>query len=267
MESACVVCAVASSLLCSRCKAVRYCSKEHQKADWKTHKTHCCNVGAAASPGISQTSSSLNPDYHDASSSPPAPVNRSEFLRNGIFLPIEDLLLTRLPSDYPSSFRPSSKNYVSDGKLHVSSSQPLFTWGVNTCLLVIVWGSDSVCLLHLSGWNADGNPFAGETVNLAAALPPGFKFVKGCLLPGQNIDPATLGYKLMGGGEGGRVLAKLMVEKVFHNAPDWHLRFSVLRGLKAHHVIRASVKDQKLEVFVNPGVPKMPDGEQQCPVS
>lgn len=29
---------------CGGCKSVRYCSKEHQKADWKKHKIVCCSV-------------------------------------------------------------------------------------------------------------------------------------------------------------------------------------------------------------------------------
>ena len=27
--------------VCSRCGVAFYCSKEHQKAHWKTHKAHC----------------------------------------------------------------------------------------------------------------------------------------------------------------------------------------------------------------------------------
>lgn len=38
----CVVCNRIDKLLrCSRCKAVFYCSKEHQKRDWKRHKEFC----------------------------------------------------------------------------------------------------------------------------------------------------------------------------------------------------------------------------------
>lgn len=38
----CRVCKSASSLVCSRCKVVRYCGAECQKQDWKsTHKNTC----------------------------------------------------------------------------------------------------------------------------------------------------------------------------------------------------------------------------------
>lgn len=35
-------CTIIDKLLrCSRCKSVFYCTREHQKSDWATHKTHC----------------------------------------------------------------------------------------------------------------------------------------------------------------------------------------------------------------------------------
>lgn len=38
----CPVCASTQNLLrCARCKIVVYCSKEHQKLDWKRHKSYC----------------------------------------------------------------------------------------------------------------------------------------------------------------------------------------------------------------------------------
>jgi hypothetical protein len=36
-----------ASSVCARCEAVRYCSRECQRTDWKTHKPAC----AAAHPG------------------------------------------------------------------------------------------------------------------------------------------------------------------------------------------------------------------------
>lgn len=31
-----------SSLVCSKCKKARYCSKSCQKEDWTMHKSECC---------------------------------------------------------------------------------------------------------------------------------------------------------------------------------------------------------------------------------
>ncbi|KAL1117654.1 hypothetical protein AAG570_003969 [Ranatra chinensis] len=38
---ACIVCGQEATSVCSNCKNAAYCSKEHQKSDWKNHKT-CC---------------------------------------------------------------------------------------------------------------------------------------------------------------------------------------------------------------------------------
>ncbi|XP_015117711.1 egl nine homolog 1 [Diachasma alloeum] len=38
----CAICGCTDRLLrCSRCKSVVYCTKEHQKLDWKRHRAHC----------------------------------------------------------------------------------------------------------------------------------------------------------------------------------------------------------------------------------
>lgn len=41
METLCVVCAQKASLVCSACRTVCYCSKQHQKSHWKEHKLIC----------------------------------------------------------------------------------------------------------------------------------------------------------------------------------------------------------------------------------
>lgn len=42
MNSVCEVCGSGENLLrCSRCKITHYCSRAHQKQDWKKHKTAC----------------------------------------------------------------------------------------------------------------------------------------------------------------------------------------------------------------------------------
>lgn len=44
----CNVCGINRNLLrCARCKSVFYCSKEHQRSDWKCHKLTCFQIGSA----------------------------------------------------------------------------------------------------------------------------------------------------------------------------------------------------------------------------
>ncbi|XP_012347168.1 egl nine homolog 1 [Apis florea] len=55
----CVVCNRTDKLLrCSRCKAVFYCTKEHQKRDWKRHKEFCAihSMESIVSDTVSATS-------------------------------------------------------------------------------------------------------------------------------------------------------------------------------------------------------------------
>lgn len=40
-EDVCTVCSGPASNRCSACKQVSYCSREHQKQDWKNHKNSC----------------------------------------------------------------------------------------------------------------------------------------------------------------------------------------------------------------------------------
>jgi len=40
-DKSCAVCSKEGRHICSGCKTVRYCSKEHQVVHWKEHKTNC----------------------------------------------------------------------------------------------------------------------------------------------------------------------------------------------------------------------------------
>jgi len=40
-EDVCTVCSRSASNRCSACKQVSYCSREHQKQDWRNHKDSC----------------------------------------------------------------------------------------------------------------------------------------------------------------------------------------------------------------------------------
>uniref|UniRef100_A0A182Y149 Uncharacterized protein n=1 Tax=Anopheles stephensi TaxID=30069 RepID=A0A182Y149_ANOST len=56
----CVVCGCRGPKLCSRCKAINYCSASHQRLDWKAaHKSVCSEEGLTTSSGTASTTSSL----------------------------------------------------------------------------------------------------------------------------------------------------------------------------------------------------------------
>jgi hypothetical protein len=41
-NKSCRICGKTERIMkCARCKAVAYCGREHQRADWKVHKTSC----------------------------------------------------------------------------------------------------------------------------------------------------------------------------------------------------------------------------------
>ena len=44
MAGVCAVCQKPDSKVCSRCRNAFYCSPEHQKVDWKTHKVSCTKL-------------------------------------------------------------------------------------------------------------------------------------------------------------------------------------------------------------------------------
>lgn len=41
MSGNCAICGLPAKNFCSACKSVKYCSAEHQKKHWKTHKVDC----------------------------------------------------------------------------------------------------------------------------------------------------------------------------------------------------------------------------------
>ncbi len=78
----CSLCAKPASLRCTACKTVCYCSKEHQRQDWKAHKVQCRLVQKDASDQMAATNSShweQSPAYRAANAFPPAQRERAMF--------------------------------------------------------------------------------------------------------------------------------------------------------------------------------------------
>lgn len=57
----CAVCNISINLMtCSGCKQVAYCSKQHQKDDWKAHKINCANSIKHSSSSTTDSTYSSN---------------------------------------------------------------------------------------------------------------------------------------------------------------------------------------------------------------
>jgi len=61
----CAVCDKTDKLLrCSHCKAVFYCTKDHQRRDWERHKEFCTTHPARGAPADKQTFSIANRNFN-----------------------------------------------------------------------------------------------------------------------------------------------------------------------------------------------------------
>jgi splicing suppressor protein 51 len=66
---------LAALRLCSRCKTTRYCSRECQKTDWKTHKKACASY-ASAGASTEHSSTYSAPRLHDLEVHVPNPFTQ-----------------------------------------------------------------------------------------------------------------------------------------------------------------------------------------------
>lgn len=267
---------VTSLLFCSRCKIARYCSKQCQVSAWTNHREACNAIvqqreQSAREPSeISKSTPSifapsalvteeekekLNPSItkQEQLTRIFAEPYRSEQNIQNFLLELTCKRLT-LSGNTPFMTNPKAKDYVSDGKTKVSKVT-LRTWGVNTCVLLVLFGQGEVIMTHLSGWNAPGNPFQNECRDLHKILPRNFKFSKGFLVPGQNITRTLCpNYNPTE-----NVLQDLLWEMV--GDFEWKNKLVMLLGLKANYTVLATAKTASLKFYVNPYVPELPDGE------
>ncbi|XP_066249083.1 prolyl hydroxylase EGLN3 [Euwallacea similis] len=80
-QADCFVCGSSGHLFrCARCKSIHYCSKDHQKKDWKRHKTFCKPSESVPSTSVEQKYGSSYCSLFAASSLPVEGSSESEIL-------------------------------------------------------------------------------------------------------------------------------------------------------------------------------------------
>lgn len=65
--SSCVICQAPSTLSCGKCRVTYYCSQDHQKQDWKSHKVQCRKLTGMMFEIVDDIGRSSNTDHmsHD----------------------------------------------------------------------------------------------------------------------------------------------------------------------------------------------------------
>lgn len=131
------------------------------------------------------------------------------------------LRISRINNILPATrtHKSDSDLFVMDGSSKVSSTR-LYTYSPATCALVAVIGKEHVFLQHLSGWNAQGNPFSGNERRLKQILAPNFQFVQGFIVPGSQLDNGLLW------GCGPPILPELLWENL--DSIEWKKKLKLL---------------------------------------
>lgn len=70
MPRLCAMCGCKASNICSKCKAVAYCSREHQTKHWRDHKVQCSGITASESVSKAEADTILNKSVKNDQKSP-----------------------------------------------------------------------------------------------------------------------------------------------------------------------------------------------------
>lgn len=177
---------VASLRWCSGCYTSQYCSEICQNRHWVVHKHLCKVVPKEDGPCSLKVLAHTNCySAHELRSLASCRLFLRTLAKKAVNV-IDDVAALH-------RFGLESPHCVQDGELKCASSGLLFTFGVATCLVLIICGKTQqgkaqIFLQHLSGLNYRGQPKEGVCRDLRKIFGEGFQFKSGCIIPGGFLN-------------------------------------------------------------------------------
>ncbi|KAH3745312.1 hypothetical protein Pelo_13314 [Pelomyxa schiedti] len=191
----CAVCGATTTLRCSRCKSVHYCSSAHQKQHWPTHKKSCNSTTTTPPASSASTTPASSTTSTTASAPSCAPDGVASQWMTGVVEHkrhewLVDCYRTRVDDDYNLGGSNSHGVYEEYAtKVTVAADFAVF------CLLAALRG-----VTPRTGWDWDATlntavPLLPVTFDVAAAQA---KYGADCLaVPPAEGAPSSLRYTAM----------------------------------------------------------------------
>lgn len=153
----------------------------------------------------------------------------------------------------------ADNGYIGDGYLKYSKSR-LYTFGVNTCVLLILFGKDGGALLqHLSGWNFPGNPLSHIPRDLKLILPNNFELECGYIIPGGALNDDLMALEIPG-GEHEVTMALLLWEQIGNFF--WKNKLVIVTNFNPRYKIEVFPSSKKIVVWGDPAIEAMTVGRR-----
>jgi hypothetical protein len=242
--------AMAKRLKCTACETVTYCEQKCQRAHWKIHKPVCfakrffkddengpCSLSLLGLSNLYTLS--------ELTSLQQCRVFLQNLPRKSVHV-IDDIsALKRF-----SSFSP---NYVKTGYIGCVTKGSLFTYGVATCVVLLICGTNSenkpqIFLQHLSGHNFRGNPQENVSRDLKKILGKGFIFSYGCIIPGGMLDEQLICSSQVDNVDSDPTMQLLIWEQLCHF--DWREKLELWTDFDETYKIELGVPN-KINVYAD----------------